>query len=102
MAKWADYLISAKRCDVLGAHIQKLQVHVDKGDVIGSPSVWLRSQVVDAIEDTSKTFFTITWTDDDEWKKGEKVHIVTVDGVKYLRTDANETDEDNLDELPEF
>lgn len=33
------------------------------------------------------------------WKEGEEVHLTS---QGYLRTDANETDEDNLGDLPEF
>lgn len=32
---------------------------------------------------------------------GPKVHVVTIGGKKYLRTDRNDTPEDNLGELPE-
>ncbi len=35
-------------------------------------------------------------------KGGAKVEIIRVKGIKYLRTDGNSTEADNLGELPEF
>ena len=36
------------------------------------------------------------------WRQGADIHVVTVNGREYLRTDRNEVEEDNLGELPEF
>ena len=33
---------------------------------------------------------------------GEDVHVFSLDGVDFIRSDRNETPEDNLGELPEF
>jgi hypothetical protein len=101
MTKWADYCISAVRYNSEHTHIVKVKVHVDSGDQIGSPTEWPRSEVVFAIENR-KTFVTITRSSDGKWSKGEDVRIITVGGVKYLRTDANSKASDNLGNLPEF
>lgn len=101
MAKWADYGISAVRYDKERKHIQKVKVHEDNGDTFGQPSEETRSAVVSSIE-SGKTYVTILTSTDKKWTKGEDVHIVTIEKKKYLRTDANETEEDNLGELPEF
>lgn len=100
MAKWADYCISAVRYDDDHDHIIELNVHPDNGDTIGSSSVWTRQQVVSAIG-TGSTFVTII-RKDGSWNRGSDVHVVTVNGVKYLRTDGNSTARDNLGSLPEF
>lgn len=101
MTKWADYCISAVRYNSEHTHIVKVKVHVDSGDQIGSPTEWTRFEVVSTIENR-KTFVTIARSSDGKWKKGEDVHIITVGGVKYLRTDANSKASDNLGNLPEF
>jgi len=52
--------------------------------------------------DAGKTFITITKSADNKWTKGQEVHIITVGGVKYIRTDKNQKAADNLENLPEF
>jgi len=101
MAKCADYLISAVRYNNERTQIQQVRVHPYEGDKVGSSSIWSRQQVVSSMED-SQTFCTITKALDGKWKRGADVHIVTVDGEKFLRTDRNAEKADNLGELPEF
>ena len=101
MTKWADYCISAVRYNAEHTHIVKVKVHADMGDNLGNATEWTRTEVVSAIEN-KKTFVTITPSTDGKWKKGEDVRIITVGGVKYLRTDANSKASDNLGNLPEL
>ncbi|MBD3375764.1 DUF3892 domain-containing protein [candidate division KSB1 bacterium] len=101
MAKWADYCISAVRYDEDETHIDKVKVHEDKEDSIGSASEWTRSSVASKI-DSGNTFVTITKNSDDKWNKGEDVHIIKVNEKKYIRTDANKKESDNLGDLPTF
>jgi len=101
MDKWADYGISSIRYNEQRTHIVKVKVHEDKGDTIGNAEEWLRSQVVSAI-DRNKTFVTILKGNESKWSKGQDVHIVTVNGEKYIRTDKNQKASDNLENLPEF
>lgn len=37
-----------------------------------------------------------------EWTLGEEVHVVTLRGESFLRSDANRLAADNLDNLPPF
>lgn len=101
MTKWADYGISAVRYDNDEKHIDKVKVHKDNGDTIGLSEIWSRKEVL-AKMDYNKTFVTILKADDGKWKKGQNVHIITVDGRRFLRTDANKKDKDNLENLPNF
>ena len=101
MEKWADYGISKVRYNAERTHITKVKVHEDKGDTIGSAAEWTRNQVVSAIEG-GKSFVTILQGNDNKWKKGQDVHIITINGVKYIRTDQNRRASDNLENLPEF
>lgn len=100
MAKWADYGISAVRYDSDDEYIDQVKVHKDNGDPIGAGETWSRKEVLSDMDD-SKTFVTIL-KNDDKWKKGEGVHIITVDGLRFLRTDANKKSKDNLENLPRF
>lgn len=99
--KWADYLISAVSYNAAETHIENVRVHKDEGDNLGSASVWKRSSVVENL-DAGYSFMTITKGNDGKWYQGAKVSIVTVSGVKYIRTDADATPEDNLGSLPRF
>ena len=101
MSKWADYCISEVRYDSNNKHIDKVKVHEDKGDKMGSASEWSRAAVVTSIED-KKTFVTITKNSEGNWKKGAEVGIIHVNLKKYLRTDRDKTESDNLGKLPTF
>jgi hypothetical protein len=99
--KWADHLISAVRYNVARTHIDEVQVREDKGDKVGSPSTWKRSDVVSSLE-ANDTFMTIVKDSNGKWDPGAAVAIVIVRGTKYIRTDADATAEDNLGSLPTF
>ncbi len=101
MTKWADYCISAVRYNEDKTHIVKVKVHSDNGDTIGNSSEWKREKVVTEIEGGT-IFVTIFKSTDGKWNKGQDVHIVKVNGIKYIRTDKNSRASDNLENLPEF
>ena len=101
MEKWADYLISAVRYDSEQSQIEKVRVHEDKGDEVGSAFELSRREVIANIK-SKKTYITIYKGQDNKWKKGEEVQIIVVDGTEYIRTDRNQKKSDNLENLPEF
>jgi len=101
MEEWTDYGISKVRYNEERTHIVKVKVHEDKGDSIGGAEEWLRNQVVSAIE-SGKTFVTILEGNEGKWRKGQDVHIIIVNGIKYIRTDKNRKASDNFENLPEF
>jgi len=100
MEKWADFLISAVRYSADGTHIEKVRVHEDKGDTVGSPSESLRTEVVNNIKN-GKTYVTI-FKEQDKWKKGQDVHIIKVGNEEFIRTDKNQIARDNLENLLTF
>jgi molybdopterin biosynthesis enzyme len=100
MEKWADYGISAVQYNSDRSRIIKVRVHQDNGDKIGTPTEWSRSDVVSSIE-KGTTFVTIL-SNNNQWNKGADVHLVTINGVKCIRTDKNSRAADNLENLPEF
>jgi len=99
MEKWADYCISAVNYSEDPKHIKEAKVHQDEGDTIGPGKIWSRSQIVSSIE-SGHSFITILRSEDGKWKRGEDVHVIKVNGKKYIRTDKNEIEEDNLGDLP--
>ena len=100
MAKWADYLISAVSYNSKHTHIDQVKAHLDSGDTVGEGKVYSRATVVDAINN-GKTFCTII-NNEGKWGKGQKVFIINVNGVSYIKTVDNGTEADNLENLPEF
>lgn len=61
-----------------------------------------RTTVVSDIDTYDKSVMTATKGSDGYYKKGADVHVLTVDKVKYIRTDANAKAKDNLENLPEY
>ncbi len=99
--KWADYLISAVRYNAAETHIEKVQVRLDNGEKVGPASEWARSEVITRLE-AGNSFVTIVLGSDGKWQKGAAVRIVVIHGEKFIRTDADQTKEDNLGDLPRF
>lgn len=100
MAKWADFCISRVRYNDKHSHIVKVEAMPDNGENLGTKVEFTREDVVAKI-DRSITFVTITLKDG-KWQKGEDVRIVRINGVKYIRTDQNQKESDNLGALPEY
>lgn len=101
MAQWADYGISAVKYNSAGTHIVQVRVHANVNGNVGTAQTWERMEVVSAIE-KGNTFVTLLRNSAGNWQLGEDVRIVVINGVKYIRTDNNNTPSDNLGSLPEF
>lgn len=101
MSKWADYLISAVRYNDKHTHINQVKVHEDKGETVGSSTDWLRQSVINYIK-KGYTFCTIVMGSDNKWQKGQKVIVVNIRGVEYIKTVDNGKESDNLENLPEY
>lgn len=97
---FADYVITAVRYNSSCSHLDKLKVCPLTGDNnMGAGKEWTRKEVVDAIA-KGKTFYTI-YSKDGRWQKGQKVEVIEV-ATKFLKTKADKTDADNLENLPTF
>jgi hypothetical protein len=101
MAKWADFGISAVSYNEEETHIEKVIVHEVNDESIGPGAVKTRGLVVGEIKH-GKTYTTILKTGEGKWKRGQDVHTIKVKNKEYIRTDANKTGKDNLENLPEF
>lgn len=100
MDKWADYLVTAVRYNGRRTHIDAVKACADRGDSVGAEVVMTRQSVVASMD--RYTFMTANKGSDGKLTKGARIEAIVVNGVTYLRTDANRTPADNLGNLPEF
>jgi hypothetical protein len=103
MANWADYCIYEKH-PIDGA-ITMLRCRVDDAskDMPRTKKDFSREEVILRIENKRETFVTMTRNTANKWVKGGDVRVRTgAGGKKYLRTDSNNIDADNLGNLPGF
>lgn len=100
MAKWADYLIFTVRYNEKHSHIIKVKTYTDSGNGLKDPYIENRDTVISKLKKGNE-YCTIRKRNGD-WAKGEKVHKIVIKGKEYIRTDKNETEKDNLGNLPEF
>lgn len=101
MVKWADYIITKVRYSTDKKHIEKVKISEDHGeDKLAEPSEFTRQAVVNLLE--GKKEIVTAYLENGSYKKGAKVDIVTVKGIKYIRTDETKIEKDNLERLPEF
>ena len=103
MAKWADYVITRVRFNTAGTHIDQVEVADDGENGIGTKRNEKRTTVIANIK-AKKTYVTAppSTTESGKITKGAPVGIVVVNGTEYIRTDANKTAKDNLDNLPTY
>lgn len=101
MAKWADYLITKVRYNTRRTHIDRVMVQKDNDTSVGPAEQWSRDDVLRGL-DGRWTFRTAPPGPDGKLTYGAKVEPVTIQGERYIRTDANATRTDNLGSLPEF
>ncbi len=96
----ADYVITGKKMNDARTRIVAAEVRQDQGEDHGKPEMWGRGQVITAIE-YGKSFLTARKSPM-SWTRGWKIHIVVVDGQKFIRTDGNAVKADHLGELPDL
>jgi hypothetical protein len=96
----ADYGITGVKYNGIGKYIEWVKVGKFTGSSFGIRENWLRTKVISEFEE-GKTFITVL-KQGDRLKKGLEVNIVTVDGKKYIRTDNDSKNSDNLKDIPEF
>ncbi len=99
----SSYFITAVRYENNHSRITKLKVHQDIGGKPGTQSeVKTKMDVVTGIM-LDSTYHTALLDRFGNWVVGAKVHYYKSSKDEYfLRTDQNQTEADNLGELPEF
>jgi hypothetical protein len=101
MQKWADYLISRVKTITGSYTIDALEIHSDFGNMVCETLVAKRTEVIANMK-RGVTYSTVFKTAMGKWRKGDDVHLVTVNGQEYLRTDNELVAKDQFDEVPEL
>jgi hypothetical protein len=107
MEKWADYFITDVKYDHDHVSIEKVAMRKDLGNKIGEECIKGKEDILNGIAE-KKTYITAIrkknegLEERENWKKGAEVKKIEIDGVEYIKTEANKTKEDNLGDLPEF
>lgn len=101
MTKWADKLIDMVQYDSRHTQIESVRYRFDKGDTVGNEAHWIsRRDVISQIK--SGTTFCTIFSEGGKWKQGSFVKIVTIGGEEFIKTYADQTQKDNLENLPEL
>ena len=101
MQKWADYLISAVKTVTGSSTVEALEVHSDFGSMVCETVVAKREEVIANLK-RGVTYSTVFKTAMGKWRKGDDVHLVTINGLDYLRTNNELVAKDQFDEVPEL
>ena len=104
MAKWADYVITRVRFNAAGTHIDEVEAADDGEDGIGTKRSEKRATVIAKLkaEERPTSRRRRRRRRPARSTKGAPVGVVVVNGTEYIRTDANKTARDNLDNLPTY
>jgi hypothetical protein len=85
-------------------HIQKVKAFVNTVEGLKNQNLFKRKDIVKSIDEKGNNWYTCVLKETiggkRVWQKGAKIHTVEINGKKYLRTDANKKESDNLDKLP--
>jgi hypothetical protein len=95
----ASYAVTGVHYRTQPRHIERVEIRpIQAYGGLGHPVIHQRETVVNAI-DTGTKVITAIWKNG-QWMKGDDVIVVAINFRKYLRTDGNRVEEDNLGELP--
>jgi len=101
MTSWGDYAVTAVQYNHDETEIKQVERYeVGESSLLNKTTVG-RATVVADIESGSD-YTTALKNDNDKWSLGEEIHVLEINGEKYIRTDQNNTEEDNLEDLPTF
>ena len=100
MVNPADYGVTAVKYNSIGKYIEWVKVGKFNNGSFEIRENWLRTKVISELE-MGKTFITVV-KHGDKLRKGTEIHIINLDGKKYIRTDNDNVASDNLENLPEF
>lgn len=81
-------------------HVKRAE-YDNSENTFGSRTEKSRQTVVNSIEN-GYVYYTVPPDGDGGYTWGDKVEVVEVNGEKFIRTDGNNIEEDNLGELPEY
>lgn len=98
----AEYWVS--HIDLKDKHIRNVKAFINTVEGIKNPNIYPREEIVKSIDENDDNWYTCMLKDKVSgkrvWEKGAKIHTVDFEGEKFIRTDGNKQDSDNLGELP--
>jgi hypothetical protein len=102
MGKWADYCIVGVRYTPDRKQIEAVRMLPDTGSLLVTGLIMTRQQVIAGVR-RGMTFATaLPDPEQVSYAKGQPIALVTVEGVDYLRSDADLSATDELGDVPEF
>ena len=98
-----DYVITTVRYDNEDTRIKQVKraEYDPEENKFGSRSEKSRQSVVSSIE-SGNEYYTVPPDGDGGYTWGDKVDVMQVNGEKFIRTDGNKVEGDNLENLPAF
>lgn len=101
MSEWGDYAITAVRYNNDETRIEQVKRKYVKPKNLTNTKTVSRSSIVSSIG-SGNEYTTAIKNDNGKWSLGDPVHVLEVNGKKFIRTDQSDTKEDNLGGLPIF
>lgn len=95
MERTGEYAVSAVRFSALGTLIYKLRVHRVRPGSVYPPLEILRAQLVSALAFGTR-FVALCPTDGSAHAATAEIRLVEVEGIQYIRCDAEELPADHL------
>jgi hypothetical protein len=81
-------------------HIDSVRIYKDSDIAYGLEETWTVTSVIDTINNGNNISTMIN--KNGIWCAGANVEVVNIAGTNYIRTDRDESAEDNLENLPKF
>ncbi len=80
--------------------IHSVKIYRDSDLAYGLEETWTEEMVIDKINNGYN--ISTLMKKNDKWIAGARVKVVNIGVISYIRTDSDESDEDNLENLPKF
>lgn len=101
MAERADYYVEKVRYNKGHTKIIWVSVREDNGTKLSNAYNMVRKRMVHLLSE-GKQFMTIFRNPEGKYRRGQKLSVVKVKGIPYLRTDLETVENDLLDNVQEY
>lgn len=103
MATWTDYdyVVTGKKYSAGDLHIQSIEVREYEPGKLVRARAMTRPEAIELMS-KGKKFVTATFNKDKKsWDLGAPLQIIKVE-TRFIKTQADKTEKDNLENLPDF
>ena len=101
VSEQADFYIEKVRYNKGNTRIVWVSVRQNSSNRLTGAHNMVRKRMISLIRE-GKQFMTIFRNPEGKYRKGQKISVVRVKGIEYIRTDQDELEKDQLENLPEF